>query len=93
VLNFEHSYNIVVGAEDAKERNSEIYTKPYCRVPPLLLGILCGWVIYSYRQYKKDGTVFDSWALGIGRMITNSLVVRLALLVFGFALFNFVIFI
>ena len=34
------------------DSNTDIYYKPYCRIPPYVMGMVLGYVIYQY--FSKD---------------------------------------
>ena len=60
--------NVVLIAPTAQEMNDDIYVKPYCRVAPYALGIMCGLVLYTQRNHAKTGKVYDVWAHAIGNL-------------------------
>jgi hypothetical protein len=62
----EKDYNVVVMAHGMATENADIYIKPYCRAAPYAIGIMCGLVLYTQRNYVKTGKVYDSWAHAIG---------------------------
>ena len=48
--------------------NDYYYRKPYCRVAPYVLGIACGFVLYTYRRHQETKEVYDRFALFIGKL-------------------------
>jgi peptidoglycan/LPS O-acetylase OafA/YrhL len=85
-------YNVVGMANTTGTENYDIYIKPYCRAAPYALGLMCGLVLYTQRNYAKTGKIYDTWALAIGNCFHNRYF-RYAGYLFGLFLINFFLFI
>ena len=69
------------------------YVKPYTRIPPYIFGVLCGFIIYSYRKNKQDSNfVYDKFALYLANIQENAYI-RVITFVIGFGIINTLIFI
>ena len=60
VIAYTKDYNVVILAAGDQTMNDDIYVKPYCRVAPYAIGVMCGLVLYTQRNYAKTGQVYDS---------------------------------
>jgi peptidoglycan/LPS O-acetylase OafA/YrhL len=69
------------------------YTKPYCRVGPYAIGLICGMLLFTYRRYKFEGEVYDPVAHNICTWFSQLRIIRYAGLLFGLFLINFCMFI
>ena len=90
-----HHFNLNPSIFSGDNKNNYFnyyYTKPYTRVPPYVFGMACGMIIYSYRQYKKTGQIYDKFALFIGKLLDN-FIIRYVIFFIGFCIINFLIFI
>ena len=90
-----HHFNLnpVILSSDNKENYfNYYYTKPYCRIPPYIIGVACGLILYSYRQNKKSGVVYDRIALFLGKSLDNQ-IIRYITFAIGLFIINFLIFI
>jgi peptidoglycan/LPS O-acetylase OafA/YrhL len=89
-----HHFNlnpVIFSADNKLNYFNYYYTKPYCRVPPYAIGLACGMILFSYRQYKKTGRIYDKLALSMGKAIDN-IYIRYSSFFVGFCIINFLIF-
>jgi len=90
-----HHFNLnpsIFSSDSGSNYFNDYYTKPYCRIPPYIIGVACGLILYSYREYKKSGRVYDGIALFIGKSIDNQ-IIRYSTFTIGLFIINFLIFI
>ena len=85
-------YNIVTMANGMGTENGDIYIKPYCRAAPYAIGIMCGLILYTHRNYAKTGKIYDNWAFYLGNLLENRYI-RYAGYLLGLFFINFFIFI
>jgi hypothetical protein len=85
-------YNVVILAAQDATQNDDLYVKPYCRVAPYAIGIMCGLVLYTQKNYTKTGKVYDTWAHAIGNLFQNRYL-RYGGYLIGLFFINFFIFI
>ena len=85
-------YNVVVLAHNTATENADVYVKPYCRVAPYAIGIICGLILYTHRNYAKTGKIYDNWAFYLGNLLENRYI-RYSGYLLGLFLINFFIFI
>lgn len=67
------------------------YIKPYNRVAPYVLGIACGFIVYTYRKYQDTNEVYDRFALFIAKM-QEVWHIRIVSFLLGLGLINLLIF-
>ena len=69
----------------------QYYSKPYNRVGPYVLGMACGFIIYSHRKYQDTKETYDCFALFIARL-QEVWYVRVVSFVLGLGLINILIY-
>jgi peptidoglycan/LPS O-acetylase OafA/YrhL len=69
-----------------------IYVKPYCRICSYAIGILCGFVYYTYNNHKESGRMFDTIAMRVAYVFRHKLA-KYVMFVIGLGLINFCMFI
>ncbi|CAG9323410.1 unnamed protein product [Blepharisma stoltei] len=85
--------NIVVPALPNENNYMDYYfTKPYCRIGAYAIGVLSAFIVYSYKQFKENGTKYDPIGVWIGLKLENRRI-RWTVGFIGYALINFIIFI
>ena len=82
----------MISSNNADDYMEFYYIKPYARIPPYVLGVGCGFIMFSYRKYKEDSQAYDKLALYLG-IAYERFLVRAISSVFGLAIINFLIFI
>jgi peptidoglycan/LPS O-acetylase OafA/YrhL len=96
ISNASISYNEHLHANLSHPENDklmhDLYIKPYNRVAPYFIGLLTGFIYYSYKK-KKTGEEFDALAAAIAESINNSRIVRFIMYGLGLFFINFFIFI
>ena len=81
----------ILAASNGSEQFDFYYVKPYCRVAPYVLGIACGFIVYTYRKYQDSREVYDSFSLLIAK--TQEIwYVRVLTFLLGVSLINILIF-
>jgi hypothetical protein len=70
----------------------QIYIKPYCRICSYAIGILCGFIYYTYYNNKENGRMFDTTAMRVAHVFRHKLA-KYVLFVVGLGLINFCMFI
>ena len=92
VIAHKENCNVVLVAPGSQTMNDDIYVKPYCRVGPYVIGIICGLILYTHRHHAKTGEIYDQPAFFLGNLLHNRYI-RYFCYVLGLFLMNFFIFI
>ena len=86
-----HRYGFGVFTTNEEDFNDRYYYMPYTRAAPYLLGIACGFVLYTYRKHQEGGEIYDGFALFIARALGNWRV-RLGSLGLGVGLYGYLVY-
>lgn len=78
-------------AQNSNKYTDYLYKKPYTRFAPYVLGMACGFIVYSMRKFEDKGEVYDKIAVFLGEAQKNK-IVRWATFIFGLILINILIF-
>ena len=62
-------HDIHVFSSDMDDMLKYIYLKPYARIGPYVLGVICGLVYHSVKYYKKHREHYDYWAYRTAKSI------------------------
>ena len=81
----------VILLQDKQNYNNYYYTKPYTRIGPYVLGMGCGFIVYTYRRFQDTNHVYDKFALYIAKM-QEVLCIRTVSFVVGLGFINFLLF-
>ncbi|OMJ95593.1 hypothetical protein SteCoe_1019 [Stentor coeruleus] len=91
-ISYNEHLHVNLGHPENHQFMDDLYMKPYNRVAPYFIGLLTGFIYYSYKK-KKAGEEFDSLAAAIAETVNNSRIVRFIMYGLGLFLINFFMFI
>ena len=71
---FNHRQNEVFDINNYKRSSEDIYIKPYCRIPPYVMGMVLGYVLYKHfaKEFKIQWKfVAMMWISAIALALTD----------------------
>ena len=89
-----HHYNLnpaPLSSGHGNDYNDYYYKKPYCRVAPYVLGMACGFILYTHRRHQETKEVYDRFALSIAKL-QEIWYARMITFALGLAVVNVMIF-
>ena len=93
VIAWDLDLNVVPASSEDKYYMADYYYKPYTRVGPYAIGLMCGFIYYSWTKKVERQAAFDSGAYQIASHLHNNRLIRWLCYFFGLAIINILIFV
>ena len=93
VIAWDLDLNVVPASSQDRYYMADYYYKPYTRIGPYALGLMCGFIYYSWTKKVEKQAPFDSCAYAAATYINESRVVRWLCYFFGLFIINLMVFV
>lgn len=87
-ISYDEHFEVNIFTQNNTQYMQDLYYKPYCRVAPYCIGVLGGFIFYSYQTSHNSSIPFDPFSSKIVDTIKEQAKLRWFLYFFGFFLIN-----